>query len=204
MIIYLVEPARHRRRGARKAVGRRRARLAIRDCRDIRETHLQQFLLFLAHRLGHFVRPAREKSVRCQCANARASPESLERRGNRQKSRVTRGRRERRACGRISPVERRKPSRVARVRGLITPNTRWRPRTRLLVNRVLGCIHHFRRGACVSFPSVGESRASERETVRKTKKKARGKKPKSEKKKTEKPYCLTRPRGPRRARRRAG
>jgi len=50
------------------------------DSRDIRETYLQQFLLFLAHRLGHFVRPAREESVRGQCANARASPESLERR----------------------------------------------------------------------------------------------------------------------------
>ena len=162
MIIYLVEPARHRRRGEEKVSVGGAFREWIRDSRETRETHLQQFLLFLSHRLGHFVRPAREGGVRRQRAETRASPE---RRFERKKSRVARlvGA-ENGACGRISPVERRKPSRVTRVRGLITPNTRWRPRTRLLVIDVLGCIHHFRRGAFFVVPGASASRErSERE-----------------------------------------
>ena len=135
----------------------------IRDSREIRETHLQQFLLFLSHRLGHFVRPAREGGVRRQRAETRPSPERrFERKKSRKVARLVGA--ENGARGRISPVERRKPSRVTRVRGLITPNTRWRPRTRLLVIDVLGCIHHFRRGAFFVVPGASASRErSERE-----------------------------------------
>lgn len=167
MIIYLVEPARHRRRGEEKvSVGGgafRDSGFGIRDSREIRETHLQQFLLFLSHRLGHFVRPAREGGVRRQRAETRPSPERrFERKKSRKVARLVGA--ENGARGRISPVERRKPSRVTRVRGLITPNTRWRPRTRLLVIDVLGCIHHFRRGAFFVVPGASASRErSERE-----------------------------------------
>ena len=162
MIIYLVEPARHRRRGARKvSAGRRRARVSGFGTLE-KVTHLQQFFLFLAHRLGRFVRPARGNGARRQRADTRASPQW---RFERRKKRVARlVDAENVARARISPVERRKPSRVTRIRGLITPNTRWRPRTRLLVIDVLGCIHHFRRGAFFVVPGASASRErSERE-----------------------------------------